>query len=183
MGTETKGSLLSQEIDEIMNDIEHLNEELKGQYFDDDRKEPALHPIQGSRSEDTVGVSAHLMEDDGDHSDHRSLEKSNEEGDNVQGEGMEEFRAPQTNASMEETLLEETYSGLKAREQVIAKPAAVRGNQSSLPGNDNTMTLSLTGKMNMRLNFDYQGQTIKIGFADQVLHLELANGADIKIPI
>ena len=45
------------------------------------------------------------------------------------------------------------------------------------------MTLSMSGSMTLRLNYEIEGQVVTIGFMDQILTVELADGTEFKIPL
>lgn len=50
-------------------------------------------------------------------------------------------------------------------------------------GGDGALTMSLRGNMTLRLQYEIEGQTVTIGFADQALKVQLADGTEFKIPM
>jgi hypothetical protein len=48
---------------------------------------------------------------------------------------------------------------------------------------EGSMTLSMSGNMTLRLNYEIEGQVVTIGFVDQTLTVELADGTEFKIPL
>jgi len=52
--------------------------------------------------------------------------------------------------------------------------------------NDETspsLTMSLTGSMTLRLKYEFAGQEVTVGFSDEFLKIELADGTEFKIPV
>jgi hypothetical protein len=124
---------------------------------------------------------------------------------------MEDFRGGLDEPSMEESLgseIEEPAAGglladaptpektsemvsapVAARQEEVTvtelKPKAVATAAPETRGEiqSGTLTLSLTGSMNLRLRYECEGQEVTIGFVDDALRVELADGTEFKVPV
>lgn len=94
------------------------------------------------------------------------------------------------------TLLDETFDD-QARRQV-EKEAPIGSNEmsNSVSGNaasaapvsssdesSPSLTMSLTGSMTLKLKYEFAGQEVTVGFTDEFLKIELADGTEFKIPV
>jgi len=48
---------------------------------------------------------------------------------------------------------------------------------------EGTLTMTLTGNMSLRLNYECDGQAVMVGFENGSLKVELADGTEFKIPV
>ncbi len=55
--------------------------------------------------------------------------------------------------------------------------------QSSRPGGNGSLSMTLSGSMTLSLKYEMDGQEVTIGFDDNFLHLSLADGTEFKIPV
>jgi hypothetical protein len=55
--------------------------------------------------------------------------------------------------------------------------------QSEPTSAEGSLTMTLTGSMKLKLQYDYEGQTITVGFIDGALKVELADGTEFKVPV
>jgi septal ring-binding cell division protein DamX len=54
---------------------------------------------------------------------------------------------------------------------------------SDTPGASGTLSMTLSGSMTLKLNYEFEGQTVTVGFADECLKISLADGTEFKIPV
>jgi hypothetical protein len=78
------------------------------------------------------------------------------------------------------TLLDETFDD-QARRQVEKEVPSM--NQSDNNESSPSLTLSLTGSMTLKLKYEFAGQEVTVGFTDEYLKVELADGTEFKIPV
>lgn len=57
---------------------------------------------------------------------------------------------------------------------------ALDGGAGASPG---ALTMILSGRMTLKLKYDFEGQEVMVSFADGCLKVELADGAEFKIPV
>jgi hypothetical protein len=50
-------------------------------------------------------------------------------------------------------------------------------------GTDGMLTMTLRGNMTLKLQYEMDGQCVSVGFSDQALRVELADGTEFKIPM
>jgi hypothetical protein len=60
---------------------------------------------------------------------------------------------------------------------------SMRDHDDAGNGNDSALNMTLKGNMTLRLQYEVDGQTVTIGFADQCLHVKLADGTEFKVPM
>jgi len=48
---------------------------------------------------------------------------------------------------------------------------------------DGCLSMTVTGNMTLKLKYDFNGQEVTIGFDDQALKVQLADGTEFKIPV
>lgn len=119
---------------------------------------------------------------------------------------MDDFRGGSDEPSMEETLgseIEEPAAGgllADAPSKTVSAPAAAQQEEATVTElkpkavataahesrgetQSGTLTLSLTGSMNLRLRYECEGQEVTIGFVDDALRVELADGTEFKVPV
>lgn len=103
---------------------------------------------------------------------------------------LAEFRGSGDEPSMEETLGgmrdEETTGGLL--DEVMNAPAESEdfetGEESmSEPQNEGCLSMTLTGNMNLKLRYEFEGQEVSVGFKDHYLIVTLSDGTEFKIPV
>ena len=120
-----------------------------------------------------------------------------------EAEPMAEFRASPSDAPMEETLgaLEEEpaaaggmLAGIGeppaevqeapvrlAYERSAAEPPAPHSQTS--PQSGGSLSMRLTGSMTLTLEYEYGGEQVTVGFADNMLQVQLSDGTEFKIPV
>lgn len=49
--------------------------------------------------------------------------------------------------------------------------------------NEGCLTMTLKGNMTLKLQYDFDGQCVAVGFSDGALKIELADGTEFKIPV
>ena len=54
---------------------------------------------------------------------------------------------------------------------------------TSAQTSDGTLSMTLSGTMTLKLKYEYEGQEVTIGFADNALKVYLSDGTEFKIPI
>lgn len=93
---------------------------------------------------------------------------------------LDEFRAEKGTPPMDETAPKAapvtTMAGLDDDQPKI----------ETIPGGsaqEGALTMTLQGSMKLKLNYDFDGQTVAIWFSDGCLKVELANGTEFKIPV
>ena len=45
------------------------------------------------------------------------------------------------------------------------------------------LSMTLTGKMTLKLAYEYEGEQVSISFVDQALMVQLSDGTEFKIPV
>jgi hypothetical protein len=58
-----------------------------------------------------------------------------------------------------------------------------RGEQAAEAAEPGSLTLTLSGNMSLRLQYDCEGQSITVGLVDHCLVVALADGTEFKIPV
>lgn len=58
--------------------------------------------------------------------------------------------------------------------------SAVRESDTKEKGH---LSMTMTGDMTLELNYEYDGQTVVVGFSDHYLKVQLADGTEFKIPV
>lgn len=54
---------------------------------------------------------------------------------------------------------------------------------ASVTSEEGTLSMTLTGSMTLKLKYEYEGQEVLVGFQDGSLCIQLADGAEFKIPV
>lgn len=124
-----------------------------------------------------------------------SLEAVAGEIDSLQGE-MESFRSDaESEASLESTLAdlpEDVTPGVSPLDDVPLTEMAETTETSDVTDlpreprmndSDSQLSLELSGTMTLRLRMSQGGQEVAIRFEDQILHVELADGTEFKVPL
>lgn len=75
--------------------------------------------------------------------------------------------------------VEEPESLSEPLEEEIAMPIQTHKTNEE----EGCLTMTLSGKMTLRLQYEYADQGITIGFVDEMLRVELSDGTEFKIPI
>ncbi len=204
-----KKSPTPNEIDEIMNEIQHLQEGMSGavQQSKETRsvKSPAsTAPVESKASELKAESKPELKV------------VPTMEPEALVESAMEEFHAP---ASADGPSMEETLGSMKPEEavgnsllggaaeaedsseelvtgstqetedfdqeiaSVISEDTISEGETGMQNSDEGTMTLQMSGAMNLRLKYEIDGQEVTIGFVDQQLRVELADGTEFRIPL
>jgi hypothetical protein len=47
----------------------------------------------------------------------------------------------------------------------------------------NSLSMTVTGQMSLKLNFDYEGQEVLVHFNTDVIHIQFSDGTEFKIPV
>ncbi len=165
------------EIDQIMDELDKLQEEMDTPASTDEKSssEPELKVVPDA---DEALAEAGGINDD----------------DDILGE----FRGSSEDASMEDTVgelgAEETDSGLLGTEEVETPdespvsvpspvPAMRKSSRQSEKNSDGCLKMTLTGDIELKLNYEIGGQEVTIGFEDQCLQVKLSDGTEFKIPL
>lgn len=56
-------------------------------------------------------------------------------------------------------------------------------NESDSFNNSGTLSMTLQGNMTLRLRYEFGGEEVVIAFADSMLHVQLNDGTEFKIPV
>lgn len=75
----------------------------------------------------------------------------------------------------------ETQNGSMMKEQSVMNNSSDSSN--SIDESSPSLTMSLTGSMTLRLKYEFAGQEVTVGFTDEYLKVELADGTEFKIPV
>ncbi|MFL5812287.1 MAG: hypothetical protein ACJ763_01820 [Bdellovibrionia bacterium] len=143
------------------------------------------------------GISEEASADDLMKEFHASLE-AGEVSD--LGESMESTLAELKDDPTVKTLLDQTFDDQARRQSeaaevpasapIFVKETPVMSNTSQTPQapqtNDESspsLTMSLTGSMTLKLKYEFAGQEVTVGFSDDFLKIELADGTEFKIPV
>lgn len=92
---------------------------------------------------------------------------------------LEEFRAGETSTPLEETLLPERS---EMPENNVTPFRTSQGTQGADTA-DGVLTMRLTGNMTLKLSYECGDQEVSVGFYDNCLKVNLADGTEFKIPI
>lgn len=79
-----------------------------------------------------------------------------------------------------EAPLEETLGSLK---EESPSGRSLLDEPKSAAGADGTLAMTLTGKMNLKLKYEFDGQEVTVGFDDHMLCVELSDGTEFRIPV
>jgi hypothetical protein len=158
-------------------------------------------------AEDTGAADPETISDDLMKEFHASLES---DGSHSESESMESTLAELREDPTVRTLLDQTLDDQARRqtdrenfsatseapaEPVVKEPAVMKkvetlpNIESSREQNDHqdsaspSLTMSLTGSMTLRLKYEFAGQEVIVGFTDEFLKVELADGTEFKIPV
>lgn len=69
---------------------------------------------------------------------------------------------------------------LKTNESKAFENMGTRQKNSS---SDNSLSMTVTGQMSLKLNFEYEGQEILVHFNTEVIHIQFSEGTEFKIPV
>ncbi len=103
-------------------------------------------------------------------------------------ESMESTLAELKDDPSVKTLLDQTLDDQARRqtEPEAFEPEPFKENpmaNNSDPESAPSLTMSLTGSMTLRLKYEFAGQEVTVGFTDEYLKVELADGTEFKIPV
>ena len=56
-------------------------------------------------------------------------------------------------------------------------------NNNDNDGNPGTLSIQLKGNMTLKLNYEFEGQDVTIGFSEGALRVQLADGTEFKVPM
>jgi hypothetical protein len=108
------------------------------------------------------------------------------------GDSMEETLSTlaETPSESEEAIIFDEAPKAPLQENVVKFPQAAQplhntqsnsaDEQSAQAG---SLKMTLSGSMTLKLSYEYEGQEVSIGFADQYLQISLADGTEFKIPV
>lgn len=86
-----------------------------------------------------------------------------------------EFQSQGEWAGLEETLFDQM-----AQEKEVDPLEGSKMEEKELDG---CLTMTLTGNMNLKLKYEYGGQEVTVGFNDQFLIVQMADGTEFKVPV
>lgn len=99
------------------------------------------------------------------------------------GESMESTLVELKDDPTMKTLLDQTFDD-QARRQTEVKETPVMSNAPQTNDESSpSLTMSLTGSMTLKLKYEFAGQEVTVGFSDDFLKIELADGTEFKIPV
>jgi len=100
---------------------------------------------------------------------------------------MEEFRASAEDAVMEETLSdlkeEESIPGGSPLDVVDEAEENMGSIQDSMDEEEGCLTMTLKGRMTLKLQYECDGQEVLISFADHALYVKLKDGTEFRVPV
>jgi len=96
-----------------------------------------------------------------------------------------------------ESLLDETLAGLAAippsfakvapKQSLEAVPERKVAPQVNIPQKEipleNALSMTVTGQMSLKLNFECAGQNILVHFNAELIHIQFSDGTEFKVPI
>ena len=94
---------------------------------------------------------------------------------------LDEFRAEEGTPPMDETAPEPASTADIAGfddDQPKIEPIS-----PGIAAAEGCLTMSLEGSMKLKINYDFDGQSVAISFSDGCLKVELENGTEFKIPV
>jgi hypothetical protein len=144
--------------------------------------EPSLEDTIGDlKGEESTGGALGSGHDSDHDSDHDSEPEVTALSDDEPPETSSETREAIARASreVEEAFEDESDESLENIEQ----EHAMRDHDDAGKGGDGALTMTLRGNMTLRLQYEIEGQTVTIGFADHALKVQLADGTEFKIPM
>lgn len=187
------GEETSDDIDQIINEIDQLEAELNAQSKEGDFEpspppspRPQLkavesHPTQesevlsefragatttaGEGLEDTLANLKDDEESSGNGLLDQAVNSSEDDPESEEEDDVEEFE-PQEELDIQDEISD-------AHEKW----------ESSEDTSDGALSMTLTGKMKLKLRYNFQGQDIMVSFTDHALKVELADGTEFKIPL
>jgi len=186
------------DIDQILNEVEELRRELSSD------AESVVTEAVAKETESPVPTLAQATEvakalDLSDTDDlmkefHASLDEgvAGESGDASESEeSMESTLAELKDDPTVKTLLDQTFDDQARRqsdrEHVEAPMVTTQKEQPEMKNDSDetspSLTMSLTGSMTLRLKYEFAGQEVTVGFTDEFLKIELADGTEFKIPV
>jgi hypothetical protein len=48
---------------------------------------------------------------------------------------------------------------------------------------ENSLSMTVTGQMSLKLNFGYEGQEVLVHFNSDLIHIQFSEGTEFKIPV
>lgn len=151
------------EIDQILNEVEELRRELDSQSSEaasDPTTTAAIDPNGGPSVAPPVSEEELLKEF------HASFVES--DSNSATPDSEESVKA----------LLDETFQD-QAERTLQKEPTVNKDIAEESP----SLTLSLSGSMTLKLKYEFGGQEVTVGFADNCLKVELSDGTEFKIPV
>jgi hypothetical protein len=117
--------------------------------------------------------------------DDQARRQSDRDNDSLQTEFSEEAPAAELEASMPEVTTPAANTPVaKMKEQTVTKASSEMTSQNeSSDETSPSLTMSLTGSMTLKLKYEFAGQEVTVGFSDEFLKVELADGTEFKIPV
>ena len=68
-------------------------------------------------------------------------------------------------------------------EPVAQKEEEAYMSEESATAENGSLTMKLTGNMTLTLQYDFEGEAVKVSFADHSLKVQLSDGTEFKIPV
>jgi hypothetical protein len=98
-------------------------------------------------------------------------------------QSMTELPSPKSTEKTSEMseLLDETLDTPEVIDRIEETDMAIQTQKNS--AEEGCLTMTLSGSMTLRLQYEYADQAITIGFVDQMLRVELSDGTEFKIPV
>ncbi|MDR3608711.1 MAG: hypothetical protein P4M08_15210 [Oligoflexia bacterium] len=147
------------EIDKILSEVEELRKELSGETTPTEAESPLGE--KASASAEDISIEETLA----------ALPESEAEGETPFGESD----------------LGVVVDMKKAASQLARAPSHIQGSNSMKPvqasSSPGTLSMTLSGSMTLKLKYEFDGQEVTVGFADQFLQIALADGTEFKIPV
>jgi len=183
------------DIDQILNEVEELRRELgsdaesvvtEGVAKETETPAPTLAQATEVAKAMEISDTDDLMKEF-----HASLE-TGDTGDAAESEeSMESTLAELKDDPTVKTLLDQTFDDQARRQsdrEHVEVPMVTPQKEQPEMKNDSdetspSLTMSLTGSMTLRLKYEFAGQEVTVGFTDEFLKIELADGTEFKIPV
>lgn len=93
---------------------------------------------------------------------------------------VSDFHSAEGDAAMEDVLSDIKADEDKGQSNVLSGP--FHGGSTGA-GEDGALSITLTGQMKLKLNYEFGGQAVSVSFHDGYLWVQLSSGAEFKIPL
>jgi hypothetical protein len=173
------GSLLSQAVSGESDSTDEVEQEsTEGEGADAEGEEAfseeELEALEQIEQEATAAAERE-EEEQGESTDASSDEPTSEVDD--LNEELEEI-VRQTPSSKRSSV-----TPIRKRSPVSDSPSFLESSPSASGSEEGTLSMTLSGKMRLKLRYDFHGQEVEISFDDDALRVRMAGGAEFRLPI